>query len=168
MQQNKQFPSTIKPFWVKPKNPPIQSLCFSNYHYRLNRPTWSQLRPFLFLHGRVEQGSLKQPCGLRRPDLPKARGGGCHKLHWFVTSQKIMRYFPARYLFKKTSVVRRKDGFQFGAGLRQGRLLIKTGSIKTGGSGSNQDDRVRVLSSSADSVQTILLCRTSDDLFCPS
>jgi hypothetical protein len=67
-----------------------------------------------------------------------------------------MRFFPVRYLFKKTSVVRRKDGVQFGAGLRQGRLLIKTGSVKTGGSGSNQAERVRVLSITADSVQTIL------------
>jgi len=32
-------------------------------------------------------------------------GGGCHGLLRSMTSQKIMRYFPVRYLFKKTSVV---------------------------------------------------------------
>jgi len=56
-----------------------------------------------------------------------------------------MRYLPERYLFKKRSDIRHKDGVQFGVGLRQGRLLSKTGSVKTGGGGSNQAVRVRAV-----------------------
>jgi hypothetical protein len=60
--------TTIKPFGVKTKIPPIQSFCFSFHIFRLNQLPCSNSGRFYFYMSEWSQGSLKQPCGLRRRD----------------------------------------------------------------------------------------------------